>query len=63
MWTGYVARMGEMRNVYKILVAKPEGKQPLGRSRHRWEDNIKTESEGGRVEDVDWMHLAWDRDH
>jgi hypothetical protein len=35
-----VARMGEMRNSYKILVGKTEGKRPLGRSRRRWEDNI-----------------------
>jgi hypothetical protein len=33
--------MGEMRNTYRILVGKPEGKTPLGRPRHRWEDNIK----------------------
>jgi hypothetical protein len=39
-WVGHVARMGEMRNVYKILVGKPEGKRPLRRSRRRWEDNI-----------------------
>jgi hypothetical protein len=36
-----VARMGEMRNTYKILAAKPEGKRPLGRSRRRWEDNVR----------------------
>jgi hypothetical protein len=40
-WTGHVARMGEMRNAYGILVGKPEGKKPLERSRHRWADNIK----------------------
>jgi hypothetical protein len=38
---GHVARMGEMRNAYKMLVGKPERKRPLGRSRRRWEDNIK----------------------
>jgi hypothetical protein len=38
---GYVARMGEERNVYKFLVGKPEGKKPLGRPRRRCEDNIK----------------------
>jgi hypothetical protein len=36
---GHVARMGEMRNVYIVLVAKPEGKRPLGRTMRRWEDN------------------------
>ena len=40
-WAGYVARMGERREVYRILVGKPEGKRPLGRPRRRWEDNIK----------------------
>jgi hypothetical protein len=40
-WAGHVARMGEKRNVYRLLVAKPEGKRPLGRPRHRWVDNIR----------------------
>jgi hypothetical protein len=40
-WAGPVARMGERRGVYKILVGKPEGKRPVGRPRRRWEDNIK----------------------
>jgi hypothetical protein len=40
-WAGNVARMGEKRNAYRILVGKPEGKRPLGRPRRRWEDNIK----------------------
>jgi hypothetical protein len=40
-WTGHVARMGPKRNAYRILVGKQEGKRPLGRSRHRWKDNIK----------------------
>jgi len=40
-WAGYVARMGEGRCVYRVLVRKPEGKRPLGRTRRRWEDNIK----------------------
>jgi hypothetical protein len=39
-WAGHVAGMGEMRNVYKVLVTNPEEKTPLGRYRHRWEDNI-----------------------
>jgi len=42
-WVGHVARMGERRVVYRVLVGKPERKKPLGRSRHRWEDNIKLE--------------------
>jgi len=40
-WAGHVARMGERRGVYIVLVGKPEGKRPLGRPRRRWEDNIK----------------------
>jgi hypothetical protein len=40
-WAGHVARMGEKRNSYRILVGKPEGKRPLGRPRRRWEDNIR----------------------
>jgi hypothetical protein len=40
-WAEHVARMGDMRNVYRLLVGKPEGKRPLGRSRRRWIDNIK----------------------
>ena len=40
-WTGHVARMGKRRGVYKVLVGKPEGKTLLGRTRRRWEDNIK----------------------
>jgi hypothetical protein len=38
-WAGHVARMGERKGVYRVLVGKPEGKRPLGRPRHRWEDN------------------------
>jgi hypothetical protein len=40
-WAGHVARMGETRNAYRILVGKPQGKRPLGRRRRRWVDNIK----------------------
>jgi len=40
-WAGHVARMGEDRGVQRVLVGKPEGKRPLGRLTHRWEDNIK----------------------
>jgi hypothetical protein len=40
-WVGHVARMAEGRNVYRVLMGKPEGKRPLGRPRHRWEDGIK----------------------
>jgi len=40
-WAKHVARMGERRGVYRVLVGKPKGKMPLGRPRRRWEDNIK----------------------
>jgi hypothetical protein len=40
-WVGHAACMGLLRNAYRILVGKTEGKRPLGRPRHRWEDNIK----------------------
>jgi hypothetical protein len=40
-WVGHVARMEEGRGVYRVFVGRPEGKRPLGRPRHRWEDNIK----------------------
>jgi hypothetical protein len=40
-WAGHVARMGEERKLYKVLVGKSEGKRPLGRPRHRWEDGIR----------------------
>jgi hypothetical protein len=42
-WAGRVARIGEKRNAYKILVGKAEAKRPLGRPRRRWGDNIKTD--------------------
>jgi hypothetical protein len=40
-WVGHVARMGEGRGVYRVLVGTPEGKRPLGKPRRRWQDNIK----------------------
>jgi hypothetical protein len=52
--------MGEERKVYKVLVGKPNGKRPLRRLRHRWDDGIRMDvKENGWVE---WMHLARDRD-
>jgi hypothetical protein len=48
-WAGHVAYMGERRGVYRFLVGKPEGKRPLGRSRHRREDNIKMHLQEGDV--------------
>jgi hypothetical protein len=54
--------MGEMRNTYIILVGKHEGKRPLGRPRHRWDDNIRRDLRKIVWKFVDWMHLAQDRD-
>jgi hypothetical protein len=60
-WAGHVARIGEKRGAYRILVGRPEGRRPLGRPRRRWEDNIKMElQEGGWG--MDWIELAEDRD-
>jgi hypothetical protein len=47
---------------YNILVGNPEGKRPLGRPRHRWEDNIRMDPREREWEIVDWMHLAQNRD-
>jgi hypothetical protein len=60
-WSGHVARMGEKRNAYKLLVGKPEGKRPLGRPRHRWVDNIRMHLGEVGWGDVDWIVLAQDR--
>jgi hypothetical protein len=48
-WAGHVARMGEERNAYRLLVGKPEGKRPLGRPRRRWVDNIRMDLGRGRM--------------
>ncbi|KAJ4441575.1 hypothetical protein ANN_11431 [Periplaneta americana] len=61
-WAGHVARMGESRNAYRVLVGRQEGKRPLGRPRRRWEDNIKTDLREVGYDDRDWINLAQDRD-
>ncbi|KAJ4436577.1 hypothetical protein ANN_16610 [Periplaneta americana] len=61
-WAGHVARMGESRNAYRVLVGRPEGKRPLGRPRRRWEDNIKMDLREVGCDDRDWINLAQDRD-
>jgi hypothetical protein len=55
---GYVAGMGEMRNPYRILVGKPEGKRPLRRPRRRWVDNIKIDLRVIEWHGMDWTDLA-----
>jgi hypothetical protein len=54
--------MGEMRGLYRVLVGKPDGKRPLGRSRHRWEDNIKMDLQEVVCGSRDWIELVQDRD-
>ena len=61
-WAGHVARMEEGRVVHKVLVGKPEGKRPLGRSRRKWDDNIKVDLEEVGRGCGDWMELAQNRD-
>jgi hypothetical protein len=60
-WTGHVARMGAKRNVYRLLVGKPEGKRPLGRLRRRWIDSFKMDLLEVGLGGVDWIGLAQDR--
>ena len=57
-WAGHVARKGEERRVYRILVGKPEGKRPLGRPRRRWVDNNRMDLQEVRCGYVDWIGLA-----
>jgi hypothetical protein len=54
--------MGNRRNVYRVLVGKPEGKRPLDRPRRRWEDGIKMDLEKIGWRGVEWIHLTQDRD-
>ena len=61
-WAGHVARMGEERGVYRVLVGKPEGRRPLGRPRRRWADNIRTDLQEVGCVYMDWIGLAQDRD-
>jgi hypothetical protein len=53
-WAGHVARMGEGRRAYRIFVGRPEGRRPLGRPRHRWEDNIKMD-----LQELGWGGMGW----
>jgi hypothetical protein len=53
--------MGEGRGVHRVLVGRPDGKRPLGRPRHRWEDNIKLDVREIGIDGVNWIRLAQDR--
>jgi hypothetical protein len=57
-WEGHVARMGEGRGVYRVLVGRPEGKRPLGRPRRRWEDDIKMDLREMGISGANWIQLA-----
>jgi hypothetical protein len=61
-WAGHVARMGEERKVYKVLLGKPERRRPLVRSRRRWEDGVIMDLREIGLGGVDWIRLAQDRD-
>ena len=61
-WAGHVVHMEQGRGVYRVLVGKPEGKRPLGRPRHRWEDNIKMGLQEVGGGGMDWIDLAQDGD-
>ena len=60
-WAGHVARMGEERGVYRVLVRKPEGRRPMGRTRRRWVD-IRMDLQEVGFGYMDWIGLAQDRD-
>ena len=61
-WAGNVARMGDRRGVYRVLVGKPEGKRSLGRPRRGWEDNIKMDLQEVGCGSMEWIELAQDMD-
>jgi hypothetical protein len=61
-WAGHMARMGEEREVYRVLVGEPLGKRQLGIPRRRWVDNIRTDLQEVECGYMDWIGLAQDRD-
>jgi hypothetical protein len=61
-WAGHVARMGEERGVYRVLLKKPEGRRPVGRPKRRWVDNIRMNLQEVGCGYVDWIGLAQERD-
>jgi hypothetical protein len=60
-WVGHVARMGEGRGVYRVLVGRPERKRPLGRPRLMWEDNIKMDLREIGIDGTNWIQRTQDR--
>ena len=61
-WVGHVARMGEEKGAYRVLLGKPEGRRPLGRPRRRWVNNIRMDLQELGSGYMDWIWLAQDRD-
>ena len=61
-WAGHMARRGDERGVFMVLVVKPEGRRPLGRPRYRWVDNIRLDLQEVGCGYMDWIGLAQDRD-
>ena len=61
-WAGHVARMGEERGVYRVLMGKPEGRRPMGRPRRGWVNNIRMDLQEVGCWYMDWIGLAQDRD-
>jgi len=61
-WAGHVARVGQRRSVYTVLVGNPERRRPLRRPRRRWEDNIKMDLQEVGCGGMDWIDLAQDKD-
>jgi hypothetical protein len=59
---GHVTRTGERRSAYRVLVGNPARKRELGRTRRRWEDNIKVGLQEVECGGMDWIELAQDRD-
>jgi hypothetical protein len=57
-WVGHVARMKEGRGVYRVLVGRSQGKRPLGRPRHRWENNINMDLSEIGIDGANWIRLA-----
>ena len=61
-WAGHVARMGEERGLYRVLVGKPEGRRPLGRPKRRWVDNVRMDLQEVECGYMDWIGLVQERD-
>jgi hypothetical protein len=60
-WAGHEVRVGKERDVYRVLVGKPEGKKPLRRPRRRWENNVKMDFQEAECGVMDWIELVRDR--